>query len=115
LATFLAYKQPADVKKELADFLTVKKEQGSRSGIFTSSEVQNVFNLFDLKKEGIISRDRCIKGILIILYIAIQTMANSSDQYDNTTVEKIDKILNNSDKIDSTLFGNIWYLISIYF
>ena len=58
----MAYKQPDDIEKELADFLTVKKEQGARSGIFTESEVQNVFNLFDLKKEGIINKERCIKG-----------------------------------------------------
>jgi len=50
------------------------KEQGLRGGIFTKEEAQNVFKLFDLKDEKTISKERCIK--------AIQTMANSSFQFD---------------------------------
>ena len=42
--------------------MQIKKDQGLKSGIFTEAEVQNVFNLFDLKKEGHISKERCIKG-----------------------------------------------------
>ena len=43
--------------------LNLHKEQGLKCGIFTEAEVQNIFNLFDLKKEGFITKDRCIKGI----------------------------------------------------
>jgi len=42
--------------------LQLHAQQGLKCGIFTESEVQNIFNLFDLKKEGFITKDRCIKG-----------------------------------------------------
>ncbi len=100
----MSYKQPEEVESSLADFLTVKKEQGARSGIFTESEVQNVFNLFDLKKEGIISKDRCIKGKIHFVYfnLAIQTMANSSYQVNQTEAESI------PDKVDANQFCKLW-------
>jgi hypothetical protein len=63
LATAVAYKQPQNLEDFLIERLQLHKEQGLRAGIFTESEVQNVFNLFDLKKEGVISKERCIKGI----------------------------------------------------
>jgi hypothetical protein len=59
------------------------KEQGLRGGIFTKDEAQNVFKLFDLKDEKVISRERCVK--------AIQTMANSSFQFDSATLNSIGK------------------------
>ena len=58
----------------------MKKEQGLKSGIFTEEEARNVFKLFDLKQEKKISRERCIKGL--------QTMANSSFQYEMPLVSK---------------------------
>lgn len=90
LATSLAYRRPENVEDFLIEQLLNKKSQGLCSGIFTESEVQNVFNLFDLKKEGQISKERCIK--------AIQTMASSSFQFSQTELEKL------PDKIDSFNF-----------
>lgn len=91
LATALAYKRPdKNVEDFLIELLQVKKSQGLNSGIFTEQEVHNVFNLFDLKKEGQISKERCIK--------AIQTMANSNFQFGQVELEQI------PDKIDSFNF-----------
>lgn len=33
-------------------------------GLFTQAEVKNVFELFDLKKDGYISRDNCKRALL---------------------------------------------------
>ena len=66
LATAVAYRQPENLKEFLIERLENKKNQGLRGGIF---------KLFDLKQEKKISRERCIKGL--------QTMANSSFQYEN--------------------------------
>ncbi len=74
LATAVAYRQPENLKEFLIERLENKKEQGLRGGIFTEEEARNVFKLFDLKQEKKISKERCIKGL--------QTMANSSFQYD---------------------------------
>jgi hypothetical protein len=52
-----------------------------------------VFNLFDLKREGVISRDRCIK--------AIQTMANSDFQFYQHELENI------PDKVDAMTFNKL--------
>ena len=74
LATAVAYRQPENLKEFLIERLENYKEQGLRGGIFTEEEARNVFKLFDLKQEKKISKERCIKGL--------QTMANSSFQYD---------------------------------
>ena len=74
LATAVAYRQPENLKEFLIERLENQKEQGLRGGIFTEEEARNVFKLFDLKQEKKISKERCIKGL--------QTMANSSFQYD---------------------------------
>ena len=93
LATSVAYVRPADLNGFLTEQLKLKKEQGLRSGIFTENEVNNIFNLFDLKKEGAISKDRCIK--------AIQTMANSSFQFDAAKLAEI------PETVDSFTFNKI--------
>ena len=80
LASAVAYKQPKDLEQFLIQRLELKKQQGLKSGIFTEEEAKNVFKLFDLKQEKKISRERCIKGI--------QTMANSSFQYEMPLVSK---------------------------
>ena len=74
LATAVAYRQPENLKEFLIERLENQKNQGLRGGIFTEEEARNVFKLFDLKQEKKISKERCIKGL--------QTMANSSFQYD---------------------------------
>ena len=80
LASAVAYTQPENLEEFLIQRLELKKEQGLKSGIFTEEEARNVFKLFDLKQEKKISRERCIKGL--------QTMANSSFQYEMPLVSK---------------------------
>ncbi len=80
LASAVAYRQPEKLEEFLIERLELKKEQGLKSGIFTEDEARNVFKLFDLKQEKKISRERCIKGL--------QTMANSSFQYEMPLVSK---------------------------
>ena len=80
LASAVAYRQPKNLEEFLIERLQLKKEQGLKGGIFTEEEARNVFKLFDLKQEKKISRERCIKGI--------QTMANSSFQYEMPLVSK---------------------------
>ena len=67
LSTAIAIRLPDNLEDFIIEQLNIKKEQGAKSGIFTESEVQNVFNLFDLKKEGHISKDRCVKGKYTLL------------------------------------------------
>ncbi len=80
LASAVAYRQPEKLEEFLIERLELKKEQGLKSGIFTEEEARNVFKLFDLKQEKKISRERCIKGL--------QTMANSSFQYEMPLISK---------------------------
>ena len=80
LASAVAYRQPENLEEFLIQRLELKKEQGLKSGIFTEEEARNVFKLFDLKQEKKISRERCIK--------ALQTMANSSFQYESPEASK---------------------------
>ena len=80
LASAVAYRQPEKLEEFLIQRLELKKEQGLKSGIFTEDEARNIFKLFDLKQEKKISRERCIKGL--------QTMANSSFQYEMPLVSK---------------------------
>ena len=80
LASAVAYRQPENLEQFLIERLELKKEQGLQSGIFTEDEARNVFKLFDLKQEKKISKERCIKGL--------QTMANSSFQYEMPLVSK---------------------------
>lgn len=56
-----------------------------------------MFNLFDLKKEGHISKERCIKG-KIRNNLAIQTMASSSFQFSSVELQEI------PEKVDSFQF-----------
>ena len=82
LATGLAYRKPENMEEFLVDQLMNKKAQGLNSGIFTEQEVHNVFNLFDLKKEGSISKDRCIqkpdKGLCMIILLIFITIYSST-------------------------------------
>ena len=80
LCTAIAYRQPDNLENFIIERLLLHKEQGLKGGIFTEEEARNVFKLFDLKQEKKISRERCIKGL--------QTMANSSFQYESPDVSK---------------------------
>ena len=80
LCTAVAYRQPENLEEFLIERLELHKQQGLKGGIFTEEEARNVFKLFDLKQEKKISRERCIKGL--------QTMANSSFQYETPEASK---------------------------
>ena len=80
LCTAVAYRQPENLEEFLIERLKLHKEQGLKGGIFTEEEARNVFKLFDLKQEKKISKERCIKGL--------QTMANSSFQYESPEASK---------------------------
>ena len=80
LCTAIAYRQPDNLENFIIERLLLHKDQGLKGGIFTEEEARNVFKLFDLKQEKKISRERCIKGL--------QTMANSSFQYESPEVSK---------------------------
>lgn len=118
----LAYRQPNDLKEFLIRRLEHYKKQGLRGGVYTEAEIINVFNLFDLKKEGVISKDRCVKGnnkikynniiyicvsstifhfYVYFLFAAIQTMANSSFQFTSQQLQNI------SDSVDVLKFKEI--------
>ena len=80
LCTAVAYRQPENLEEFLIERLKLHKDQGLKGGIFTEEEARNVFKLFDLKQEKKISKERCIKGL--------QTMANSSFQYESPEASK---------------------------
>ena len=80
LCTAVAYRQPENLEEFLIERLKMHKDQGLKGGIFTEEEARNVFKLFDLKQEKKISKERCIKGL--------QTMANSSFQYESPEASK---------------------------
>jgi len=93
LATAVAIKLPDNLEDFIIEQLAMRKDPAEKTGIFTESEVQNVFNLFDLKKEGHISKERCIK--------AIQTMASSSFQFASVELQDI------PEKVDSFQFSKL--------
>ena len=99
LATALAFKRPENMEDFLIEQLKNKKDQGLNSGIFTPQEIHNVYNLFNLKKEGFISKERCIK--------AIQTMASSSFQFNHSELENIPEKVDSFDflKLCEKIFG----------
>lgn len=72
LCTAIAYKNPADITEFLIKELEQRKEHGLHIPVFTQEEVENIFNLYDLKKEGVISRFKCRE--------ALKSMANTQKQ-----------------------------------
>jgi len=65
----LAYKQPESVEQFLIDQVKIRKDNGSRSIVYTDQELQNIFTLYDLKGSGIITKEQCRE--------ALKTLANS--------------------------------------
>ena len=65
----MAYKQPENLESFLIDVLKQRKLNGNRSIVYTDNELQNIFSLYDLKGDGIISKERCRE--------ALKTLANS--------------------------------------
>lgn len=62
------------------------------TGVFSSLEVKNIFDLFDLKREGSISKDSCKQALL--------TMASS--QYH-------EEIINETD-VSLTKISRLWMI-----
>lgn len=58
----LAYKRPTDVNKFLIEQIQERKKHGSRSIVYTDTELQNIFTLYDLKASGVITPDQCREG-----------------------------------------------------
>lgn len=69
MTTLLAYKQPDNVEQFLIEQVKLRKENGSRSIVYTDQELQNIFTLYDLKGAGNISKEQCRE--------ALKTLANS--------------------------------------
>lgn len=65
----MAYKQPENVEAFLVEQVKNRKDNGSRSIVYTDQELQNIFTLYDLKGAGHITKDQCRE--------ALKTLANS--------------------------------------
>lgn len=74
LATAIAYKKPENLEEFLIEQLELRKKYGIHIPVFTAEEIENIFNLFDLKQEGFISRLKCRE--------ALKSMANNQRQQD---------------------------------
>ena len=62
LTTMLAYKQPENLEGFLIETLKQRKVNGNRSIVYTDSELQNIYSLYDLKGSGFISPEVCKEG-----------------------------------------------------
>jgi hypothetical protein len=89
LTTILAYKQPEQLENFLIDILKQRKMNGNRSIVYSDTELQNIFALYDLKGAGFITKEQCREGkftqlivnIKFVLFIALKTLANSEFHY----------------------------------
>ena len=73
LTTILAYKQPENLDAFLIDVLKQRKLNGNRSIVYSDTELQNIFTLYDLKGAGWISKEQCKE--------ALKALANSEFHY----------------------------------
>jgi len=55
LNTILCYTQPDNVEEFLIEVLKQRKQQGSRSQVYTERELLNIYSLFDLSNQGSIT------------------------------------------------------------
>ena len=62
LTTILAYKQPEQLENFLIDILKQRKMNGNRSIVYSDTELQNIFALYDLKGAGFITKEQCREG-----------------------------------------------------
>ena len=69
----LSYKQPENMEGFLIDVLKQRKLNGNRSIVYSDTELQNIFTLYDLKGAGFISKEQCRE--------ALKTLANSEFHY----------------------------------
>ncbi|CAD8066278.1 unnamed protein product [Paramecium primaurelia] len=66
LCTKASYIQPENLEEFFVEDLRIKQKQGFMTPIFTKAEVQNIFELFDLKRDGYITQENCRKALLTI-------------------------------------------------
>ena len=69
----LAYKQPEQLEPFLIETLKQRKNNGNRSIVYTDSELQNIYSLYDLKGSGFITPEQCKE--------ALKNLANSEFHY----------------------------------
>lgn len=69
----LAYKQPDNMEAFLIETLKQRKINGNRSIVYTDSELQNIYSLYDLKGSGFITPEQCKE--------ALKNLANSEFHY----------------------------------
>lgn len=62
MTTLLCYKQPDNLESFLIEQIRARKEHGNRSIVYTDTELQNIFTLYDLKGAGHITKDQCKEG-----------------------------------------------------
>lgn len=72
--------------------------EGFKTGIFSEEEIPHIFALFDLKKDGSISKDICKE--------ALKTMASSEAQYQQVSLEE-----EIPEKVDVHIFKDLWFLL----
>ena len=87
----LAYKQPDQLEGFLVDVLKQRKLNGNRSIVYSDTELQNIFTLYDLKGTGQITKEQCRE--------ALKTLANSEFHFQQAATHPM------AEKID--LFGFI--------
>ena len=78
LCSEIAYKQPADVRAFVIEQLQLRLERKSATlPIFTEAEVENVFNLYNLKGDGHITRENAVQALKCIAHSDqdVQTIA----------------------------------------
>ncbi len=92
--------QPAKVEPFLIEQLKLKKKQGPRCTIYSESELENIFKLFDLRENGHISKEQCKK--------ALSTIAHSEYHYKKIQDKDI------PDKVDVKTFLKLWYFVDFF-
>ena len=90
----VCHKRPENLDEFLIDLLKQRKEHGSRSTVFSEVELQNIFQLYDLKSENYITQDQCIE--------ALKSLANSEFHFKEVDKAEI------PEKVDLYTFIKKW-------
>ncbi len=67
LCTKICFKQPEDIDAFVVEQLKQKQQHGFKTGVYSDEEIGNVFFLFDLKREGQISRKACMEALKVLV------------------------------------------------
>jgi Ca2+-binding EF-hand superfamily protein len=79
LSTKLCFKQPDEVDEFIIDQLKMKQHHGFKTSIYSDEEIGNVFCLFDLKREGYITRRSSIEALKVL----------ASSEYQNKRIDEL--------------------------